>query len=84
MVIVPSFAPKQLTFVLATAAASLAGWVMTSAGFRTISQVVLAASLILTLYVPGARLVNVPDALPRGSSVYCVAISTYSLLQDLL
>ena len=49
MVILPSSAPLHDTFTLATLAERTAGSVICKAGRRVISQVMLAASLILTL-----------------------------------
>ena len=60
MVIVPSFAPLHVTSVLATVAERTAGWVITRAGLRTITQVMCALSLIRTSYEPGASDENVP------------------------
>ncbi len=48
MVMIPSLAPKHVTSVGVTVAASTAGSVMTSAGLRVITHAVLAASLIRT------------------------------------
>ena len=62
MDIVPSPAPEHVTFVLVTVAESTGGSVIESAGFRVIMHAVLAASLILTLYEPGARFVKLPEA----------------------
>ncbi len=61
MVIVPSLPPKQVTLVLAIDAFSIAGWVITSDEFSVIIHAGVAASLILTSYVPTARLLYVPD-----------------------
>ncbi len=48
-VIVPSFAPKHVTFVLENAALRTAGSVMANAGLIIITHAGLAASLILRL-----------------------------------
>ena len=60
MVIVPSLAPKQVMLVLAIVAERTAGLVIISAPLMVITQAALAASRILTSYVPGARLVKLP------------------------
>ena len=49
MVIIPSSAPKQVTMVVEMVPLRIAGWVITNALFRTITQPGLAASLICTL-----------------------------------
>src|SRR5512142_3432598 len=61
IVIEPSVVPKQETFVLATVAVMIGGSVITTAGLSITEHVILAASLILTLYVPGARFRKLPD-----------------------
>ena len=61
MVIDPSAAPLQFTFVLTIAAERTTGSVITTAGLRAMIHPVLTASRILMLYVPGARFVKLPD-----------------------
>ncbi len=58
---VPSVDPEQVTFVDDTSAFKAAGSVITSCGFKTIKQLICEASLILTSYVAGCRLIKVPD-----------------------